>query len=187
MQRLFVLGTAHIADPRLLMALEDALLAADPDQLILEMPDDAAISGDVASQKPEMLFAYNWARERGVPVRGHEPSGLSVLRDGLSPEQIDGLVQEMDALLLELLPRRIIDLFCARVSPEAPAERRLVALIDELIDREKGLVRTQAMIAAVRDLAAPDGVVLIVCGANHVSHMAAMLPGCEVIRGEHFY
>lgn len=187
MQSLFVIGTAHIADPRLLKALEDALVAADPGQLILEMPDDAATSGEVASQKPEMLFAYHWAKERGVPVRGHEPSGLSVLRDSLSPEQVDRLVREMDALLLKLSPRRIIDIFCARMSPETPAERRLGALIGELIDSEKGLVRTQAMIAAVRGLAAPDGVVLIVCGGNHVSHMAAMLPGCEIIHGEHFY
>lgn len=187
MQRFSVIGTAHIDDPELLRALVEALDEAAPDQLILEMPDDAVAAGNVALQKPEMLVAYRWAEKRGIPVRGHEPPGLSVLRDGLAPERRLDLVKEMDGLVSSLTARRTFDIFCKLGPPETLAERRLSAVLDELIDPQKASARTQAIVAAVQQLAAPEGVVLIICGGNHVAQIAEALPGCRIIRGDHFF
>ncbi|MES2343070.1 MAG: hypothetical protein V4597_15460 [Pseudomonadota bacterium] len=187
MQRFSIIGAAHVQNAALFEALEKALDEAAPDQLILEMPDDAVTMGDVAHQKPEMLVAYRWAARRGVPVRGHEPSGPSILRDGLTAERIGALVQEMDTLVSNLTVRRTIDIFCDRGEPETPAEQRLEAVIKDLIDPEKALARTQAMIAAIRHVAIPEGAVLIVCGGVHAPHIAAALPGCRIIHGEHFF
>jgi len=66
-------------------------------------------------------------------------------------------------------------------------EIRLKAVIDELIDPDKALARTQAIITAIRRLAALEGSVLIICGGAHAPHVAAALPGCEIIHGEQFY
>lgn len=187
MQRFFVIGTVHIADPRLLHAIEAALDASCPDQLILEMPDDVAISGDVALQKPEMVHAYHWALKHGVPVRGHEPSGPSILRDHLPSERIGELVQEMEGLIAELTPRRTIDVFCQRGSPETQTESRLGVVIDALVDRDRALLRTEAIIANVLHFAAREGDILILCGGNHVPQIVAALEGCQIIGGEHFY
>jgi hypothetical protein len=187
MRSLSVIGTAHIQDPHLFRALEEALEAINPGQLILEMPDETARSGEVAAQKPEMQVAYRWAVGRGVPVRGHEPPGFSILRDGLPVERIGALIQDMDELISDLTTRRSIDIFCGRVVPESAEERRLSAIIDELIDPKKAIERTDAIIAAVRRLAAPDGAVVIICGGNHVQRLAATLPECRIVHGEHFF
>jgi hypothetical protein len=187
MRRLLVIGTPHLADPDLFQALEDALNQADPDQLILEMQDDAAAGGAPVSGSPEMLFAYRWAEKRGVPVRGHEPSGSSILRDSLASERINALDQELRELVRGLSPRRTIDIFLKRGAPETSTERRVDAVVDELIDPQKALDRTQAIIAAIRRVAAPEGTVLIICGGAHTPHIAAALAGCQIIHGEHFF
>ena len=77
MQRFFIIGTAHLDNPDLFQALESALDDVRPDQLILEIADDAVRRGDLAHQKPEMVCAYRWAERRGTAVRGHEPGGPS--------------------------------------------------------------------------------------------------------------
>lgn len=187
MQRFSVIGAAHVQNSGLFEALERALDEAAPDQLILEMPDDAVTKGDVADQKPEMLIAYRWAERRGVPVRGHEPSGPPILRDGLTPERTGELVQAMDGLVSNLTVRKTIDIFCDRGERETLAEQQLAAVINELIDPEKALARTHAMIDAIRRVAAPQGAVMIVCGGAHAPHIAASLPGCRIIRGDYFF
>lgn len=187
MQRFSVIGTAHVNDPGLFYALEQALDGASPSQLILEMPDEAVLTGDVASQKPEMLIAYRWAERNAVPVRGHEPPGPSILRDGLTPERTGQLLGEMDTLVAELSVRRTIDVFCKRGVPETPAERRLDAVIGELIDPEKALDRTRAIVAEIRRMAASEGAVMILCGGAHAEQVAAAFAGCRIIRGEHFF
>ena len=187
MRRFSVIGTAHRDDVDLVRALESALDRAAPDQLILEMPDEAALAGRVKNQKPEMAAAYRWAARHGVPVRGHEPPGLGVLRDGLSPQRIGGLAQQMDALVSGLTVRRTIDIFCQRATARTDAERRLSAVIETLIDPEKALVRTRGIISAIGRVAAPEGHVLILCGGAHVPLIVQTLEGCEIIGGEHFY
>ncbi|HQT52340.1 MAG TPA: hypothetical protein PKX06_02510 [Phenylobacterium sp.] len=187
MRRFSIIGTAHLADPGMLEALEAALDLATPDQLVLEMPDEAAVTGDVAGQKPEMMAAYSWAKGRGVPVRGHEPQGLSVLRSGLTTEAIGSLVQEMEGLVSSLTVRRIIDVFCQRGELESEAERRLRVVIEALVDPELSLVRTRGIIAAIEQVAAPQGDVLILCGGAHVPLVARALESCRIIHGEYFY
>jgi len=187
MRRLLVIGTAHVADPALLAALAVALEAAHPDQLILEMPDACAKAGTLEGQKPEMAFAHRWATERGIEVRGHEPAGPSILRQDLSPERLGELATEMDALVQGLSVRRTIDIFCKSGPPLTDAEARLSSVIDEMIDPDRALVRTEAIIAAVQRLAAPTGVVLVLCGGAHASHLAAQLADCQIIRGDHFF
>lgn len=187
MQRFLVIGTAHVEDPGLFRALENVFEATRPDQLILEMPDDVAAAGDVGAQKPEMQCAYRWAKRRGIPVRGHEPPEPSILRDGLTPERIGELAHDMDALVRSLSVRRTIDIFCKLDPPKTVAEERLSAVIDELIDPDRALIRTQAIIAAIRRLAAPRGAIMVVCGGNHAPHIAAALPGCQIIHGDHFF
>jgi len=187
MRRLLVIGTAHVADPVLLNALAVALEAAHPDQLILEMPDECAAAGTVAGQKPEMAFAYRWATARGIAVRGHEPSEPSILREDLSPQRLDELAREMDTLVEGLSVRRTIDIFCKSGLPLTEAEARLSAVIDEMIDPDRALARTEAIIAAVQRLAAPDGVVLVLCGGAHAPHLAARLADCQIVRGDHFF
>ena len=187
MRRFSIIGTAHLDDPGMFKALGAALDLAAPDQLVLEMPDEAAVTGDVVGQKPEMMAAYRWAESRGVPVRGHEPLGLSVLRSGLTAEQVGSLVQEMDGLVSSLTVRRTIDVFCQRGELENEAERRLSAVIEALVDPELSLVRTRGIIAAIEQVAAPEGHVLILCGGAHVPLVAKALESCQIIHGEYFY
>jgi hypothetical protein len=187
MQRLSIIGTAHLRDSDLFDALEAALASAAPDQLILEMPDDLAARGDVTGQKPEMLCAYRWAERCGIPVRGHEPPAPPILRDGLSPEQIGQLANEMDVLVSDMSVRRTIDVFCDRAPPQTGAERRLKAVIHELIDPAKALARTQAIIAEVGRVAAPSGSIMVVCGGAHAPHIAAAFPNSRIIHGEYFF
>lgn len=187
MREFRIIGTAHIRHPPFLKALEAALDEAAPDQLLLEMPDAAALAGEVVQQKPEMTLAWRWAERHGVPVRGHEPAGPPILKEGLAPERIAKLAEEMDALVQALAPAQLLDIFCDRRPPNSDAEHRLQVVITELIDREKALARTRDMLKAVHDLAAPTGTVLILCGGNHAPHLAAALPRCRIIRGEHFY
>ena len=187
MRRFSIIGTAHLDDPGLFHALEAALDRLSPDQLILEMPDEAVAIGEVAGQKPEMVLAYHWARRRGVPVCGHEPTGLSVLRDGLTPEELVSLAQEMDTLIATLTVRRTIDVFCQRGVPQSDAERRLSTVIDLLVDPDKALARTWGILAAIQRIAASEGDVLIVCGGAHVPHIAEALKDCRIVSGEYFY
>lgn len=187
MQRFSIIGTAHIADPRLLDALEAALDEARPDQLILEMPDEVAARGDIEGQKPEMVRAWRWAQAHGVPVRGHDPPGPPILRDGLSPERIAALVGEMDLLIQDLAPRRIIEMFCGRGFAETPGEARLAAIVQALVDPDKAALRTEAILDAIRERSAREGSIVIVCGGAHAQRLMAALPNCRVLSGEHLF
>lgn len=187
MREFKIIGTAHIRHPPFLAALEAALDEAAPDQLLLEMPDAVALAGDVAQQKPEMAVAWRWAERRSVPVRGHEPAGPPILKDGLAPERIAKLAEEMDALVQALAPAQLMDIFCDRRPPNSDAEHRLQAVIAELIDQEKALARSNGILEAIGEIAAPTGTILILCGGNHAPHLAAALPRCQIIHGEHFY
>lgn len=187
MQRFLIIGTAHLDNPDLFGALESALDHAEPDQLIVEIPDDAVLRGDLAYQKPEMVRAYRWAQRRGTPVRGHEPLEPSILRRELRPERAGELLEAMDRLIADLSVRAAIDLFCARREPATNTEVRLKAVIDELIDPLHAAERTAAMVARVREVAASDGKVVIICGGAHVSRLADALPGAHIIHGDYFF
>lgn len=187
MQRFLIIGTAHLDNPYLFRALESALDHADPDQLILEIPDDAVLRGDLAHQKPEMVCAYRWAQRRGTPVRGHEPLGPSILRPELGAERMGELLEAMDRLIADLSVRATIDLFCARREPATNTEERLKAVIDELIDPAHAADRTAGVIDGVRGVAASTGKIVVVCGGAHVSHLADALPGAYIVQGDHFF
>jgi len=187
MRRFSVIGTAHVKNADLFEALEAALEDAAPDQLLLEIPDAAVRSGDMAGQKPEMLMAYQWAKQRGIPIRGHEPAGPPILRDGLDAERLRQLVLEMEALIANLPVRETIDVFCGRSSLESATEQRLDAVVRELVDPQKALARTQAMIKEVHRVASADGAIVIVCGGAHAPHLVTSLPECRIVHGQHFY
>jgi len=187
MRRFFIIGTAHLDNADLFGALEMALDRADPDQLIVEIPDDAVLRGDLVHQKPEMVCACRWAFRRGTPVRGHEPAGPTILRGDLQPQRAAELIAEMDRLVAGLSVRVSIDLFCARREPVTGAEKQLRAVIDELVDPALAADRTKGVIEGVHDVAASTGKIVVICGGAHVSRVAAALPGARIVHGDYFF
>ena len=187
MQRFFIIGTAHLDNPDLFQALESALDDVRPDQLILEIPDDAVRRGDLAYQKPEMVCAYRWAERRGTAVRGHEPGGPSILRREVPPERTGELLAAMERLIAELSVRAAIDLFASRREPVSKKEEQLRAVIDELIDPALAADRTKGIIDGVRCVAAPTGKIVIVCGAAHVAKVTDALPNAQIVHGAYFF
>jgi len=187
MRAFSIIGSAHVNDARLFDALEKALRTTRPDQLLLEMPDEAATSGQITGQKPEMSFAYRWAIAHDTPVRGHEPAGFSVLRSELTAARIEQLLEAMNQLLPKLTLRRTIDIFCGIDTPGHPDEVRLAAVLDELIDPQKAAARSHAIVRQIKSLAVAEGTILVICGGAHVPHIAEALPGSRIIRGDYFY
>lgn len=185
--RFFVIGSSHSREAAALAAVSTALDTISPDQLILEMPEDAPKTGALVWQSPEIVLAFNWAQKRGVPTCGYEPKGHSILRDGLTTDRINELVEEIRRLGSELTPQRGIELYSKNSPPRSATEERLKVLDAELIDPQKAMARTKAIVDVIRTMAQDAGTVLIIGGSNHTPYIAASLPGCEIVRGEHFY
>ena len=187
MRQFLIIGTAHLDDSDLFGALEATLDQEEPDQLIVEIPDDAVLRGDLRHQKPDMVRAFRWALRRGTPVRGHEPAGPPILRGDLRPERAAELIAEMDRLVASLSVRATIDLFCARREPLAGAEEQLREVIDELVDPARAADRTTDMIDRIHDVAASNGKIMIICGGAHVPRIAGALPGARIVHGDYFF
>jgi hypothetical protein len=187
MRRFFIIGTAHLDNADLFGALETALDQINPDQLVVEIPDDAVLRGDLANQKPEMVWACGWALRRGTPVRGHEPAGRPILRGDLQPERAAELIAEMDRLIAGFSVQVTIDLFCARREPATDVEEQLKAVIRELVDPARALDRTTEVIKGVHAVAAPTGKIVVICGGAHVPRVAGALPGAHIVHGDYFF
>jgi hypothetical protein len=183
-----VIGCSHGGEEAVLAALATTLEGLAPDQLILEIPDDAAEAGALGWQSPEMVWAHDWAHRHGVPVRGYEPEPrLSILRAELGPDRIAELVEAVRRLGRQITPQRAIDLYSRGAAPQTPVETRLKVLDAELIDPAKAMQRTQAIISNIKVLARKAGTIVILCGASHTPHIAAALEPCEIVRGAYFY
>lgn len=170
MARIFVIGSAHGDAPELLRDIEDALERLAPDLVILEMPDDAPATGALSWQNAEVRFAYDWAVNHAIPVRGCDPqefTGVAIFRADLDGERAREIVAEIRRLFPQLTPRRGIELYTKRLPPETPTERRLIALDSELIDPEKAAARTRAIKANVERLARGAHRAVVICGSNH--------------------
>ena len=182
-----VIGCSHHGDASVLAALRGQLEELSPKQLILEIPDGAD-TDTLRWQSPEMVWAYHWARRHSVPVRGYEPMPrISILRTGLHQDRIAELVEEVRRLGREISPQRSIDLYSRGSTPRTPTEERLRELDAQLIDPERAMARTQAIIENIKVLAENGGTVVIICGSNHTPHIARELENCEIIHGEYFY
>ena len=64
---------------------------------------------------------------------------------------------------------------------------RLKAVIDELIDPVHAAERTAGVIEGVREVAAPMGKIMIVCGGAHVPRLADALPGAYIVHDDYFF
>ena len=188
MRSIRVIGCSHNGEDCVLAALGDLLDDLSPTQLILEIPDNAAETGALRWQSPEMVWAYNWAQQRGLPIRGYEPvPHMSILRAELSPDRIAELVEEVRRLGREIGPQRAIDFYSRGYAPRTPTELRLKELDAELIDPVRAKGRTQAIIENIKVMAQQAGTVVIVCGSNHTPHIARAFENCEIASSEFFY
>jgi hypothetical protein len=188
MRQFKVIGCSHSAEDGVLLALEGLLENLSPNQLILEIPDDADQADSLKWQSPEMVWAYHWAQRNGVPVRGYEPRPpMSILRAELGPDRIGELVEEIRRLGREVSPSRAVELYSKGSAPQTPTEERLKVLDEQLIDPRRAAARTQAIVENIELLAQENGVIVILCGSNHTPHIARALESCEIVGGEHFY
>lgn len=148
-----------------------------PDQLLLELPEEAGARVEAARHSDEMAFADRWARTKGVST-GYFDVDMSILRDGISEE---------DPEYMELVNREVAELQAyswQELNRKEPWQMGKLASTQRefwrrFFDEEKWDRREKGMLENIRRLRKSNGTVLILTGAGHLDFFQRELPDAE--------
>ncbi|OGD32486.1 hypothetical protein A3C91_02545 [Candidatus Azambacteria bacterium RIFCSPHIGHO2_02_FULL_52_12] len=163
---LIVIGTLHAGltpEHELLKLLEKY----SPTQLLVEIGDNKLGTEKMASSyPPEMLFAYQWAKNKGINVRGFD-SGIDTLKEGLTEKDNQRAIEESKAAMKGMTWKDL----------NKEANQKVFEPIDAwLIDPEKEKARTEEMLANLERVIARGGTVVVVTGCGHLNDIRERFP-----------
>jgi hypothetical protein len=85
MRQVTVIGTLHTIIPGAEAQLEGIFNRSNPDQILVEIVQADLDFGTVDSYPKEMVFAANWAGDRGIAVAGFD-SLINIFRSDAAPD-----------------------------------------------------------------------------------------------------
>jgi len=166
MRKIIIIGTLHCGStPN--HELEEILNKYKPDQLLVELKQAQIAAGNVdPSFPPEMIFAYEWAKHRGVPVAGFE-SDIRVFSKTASDADNQKLIEAQD----EIIKTRSWKDFNKK------DVQKLLDIGDPgMVDPVKVKAREQDMLKRVNEYMIGDGVIIILIGSGHLEFFEKHLP-----------
>jgi len=99
-RKIIVIGTLHggiTSGSELQKVLEEY----NPDQLLVEIAQEDLDSNQLSSYPSEMIFASNWAKEKGIRLNGFD-SKINVLKEGMTEADNQRVIEEQKALMGKL-------------------------------------------------------------------------------------
>jgi hypothetical protein len=169
MKQIFIIGTLHGGwTPG--QELQGELEKIKPDQLLVEICDSDLKDGEIDGYPPEMIFAYQWAKENQVPVVGYD-SRIKVFKDGVSDQDNQDLIEKQKQQFGQLSWKDANKL----------ENRGLFKGEDyyKLVDPEKDKLREQEMLDNIKDVIADQGRTVVLTGCGHLGFFEKNLSEAE--------
>jgi pheromone shutdown protein TraB len=159
-RKIIVIGTLHAGiTPN--NELKEVIESFKPNQLLVEIVNDDIIKNDLSSYPPEMVFAYEWAKNSNVKVAGFD-SKINVFREGVMPEDNQAMIEKQKKLMKKLSWKDF-----NKIENEQLLD---VDGLDELIDQGKERVRKNEMLKNIEANIAESGTILIITGTAHLNY-----------------
>ncbi|MBU0530931.1 hypothetical protein KJ910_00325 [Patescibacteria group bacterium] len=161
MKKIIILGTLHAG----LTPNEDLvaeLKRIKPDQLLVEIADEDLQSGQIESYPSEMIAAYQWAQEQGLPVAGFDAK-INVFRSGMTEADNDRVI--------ELQKVQLGDLTWKDLNEPENFNRLNIPEYEKLVDPDQERRRWQAMVENIKNVIADEGTILILTGCGNLKFL----------------
>jgi len=165
MNQIYIIGTLHAGwTPD--KELQEELEKIKPDQLLVEICDSDLQDNKLDDYPPEMVFAYQWAKENQVSVVGYD-SKIKVFREGISDEDNQAVIEEQKKQLSHLT-------WQGANKPEN-CQLFMKESYEKLVDPAKDKLREQEMLDNIKKAIADQGRVVILTGCGHLDFFKANL------------
>lgn len=170
MREIFIIGTVHEGmTPH--RELEQVLENLRPDQLLVELQAAKSIkeikTSGMIPYPDELIFAYEWAKERNIPVNGFDVP-VSILGDDLQDNEDIDFIERQKALFTKYswkdLNKKDVLEGLSKIAP------------DEITDQAKYDEREVGMLNNITKLMVKDGRVIILTGADHLNFFGKHIP-----------
>lgn len=158
-RKIIVIGTLHAGiTPN--NELKEVIESFQPDQLLIEIASDDIIKNDLSSYPPEMIFAFEWAKNNNVKVMGFD-SKINVFRKGVMPEDNQVTIEKQKKLIKKLSWKDF-----NKIKNEKLLD---VDDLNNLIDQDKERVRENEMLKNIEAHIIESGTVVIITGTAHLN------------------
>lgn len=171
MREIYVIGTLHAGytpNDELRELLEDI----EPNQVLVELPDEPIEElKDREVYPSEMIFAYNWGKEKGLQVgRFDVESDYSYFNEGRSPDD-----QEYKDYL-EYQESIIKEHSWKDFNKERYNKLLDHPLRDVLFDKQQAEKREAEMLENIKKAMISNGKIVVTTGAGHLNYLQEHLP-----------
>ncbi len=169
MRQIYIIGTLH-AGWTVENELQEELEKIKPDQLLVEICDQDLVKDKLDKYPPEMVFAYQWAKQNQVPVVGYD-SKISVFKQGVSDEENQALIKEQKKQLGHLSWK----------DANKPENRELFFSEGsrKIVDPEKDKLREQEMVDNIKQVMVDEGKIIVLTGCGHLGFFEINFPEAE--------
>ena len=158
-RKIIIIGTLHAGiTPN--NELKEVIEKFNPDQLLVELANDDIIKNDLSSYPPEMIFAFEWAKNNNVMVAGFDYK-IDVFREGVMPEDNQTMIEKQKKLIKKLSWKDF-----NKIENEKLLD---VDGLDELIDQNNERVREDEMLKNIEANIIENGTVVIITGTAHLN------------------
>lgn len=159
MRKIIIIGTLHAGlTPN--KELQKILAKYNPAQVLVEIAHEDLNNTKFEFYPSEMVFAYNWAKSRNIPVAGFD-SKINVFRDGSSDDQNQKAIAEQKQIMKKYT---WIDM-----NKEVNSVKLNTPSARIIIDKAKDNLRNQDMLKNIKKKMIGKGTILILTGCNHLS------------------
>lgn len=170
MEKIIIIGTLH-AGSTPDRELAEVLEKYKSDQLLVEIAQADIDAGKIDDYPPEMIFAYNWAKNNGIDVFGFD-SKINVFAEGKTQADNQALIDEQERVMGALTWKDMNNEENLKIL-SVPGE-------SELIDEEKEQARERELLENIKIRLAIDKTTLIVTGCGHLKFFEENLIGAIV-------
>jgi len=160
MKKIIIIGTLH-AELTPEDELREVLEKYSPDQLLLEIAEEDVKNKKIDSYPPEMIFAFNWAKNNKVRLNGFD-SKIDSLNKGLTKEDEEKAIQEQKAVMKNFTWRDMNKL--------ENLKKLYTDSVENLIDWRKEEKRELEMLNNIKSSMIQEGVILILTGCGHLAY-----------------
>ena len=173
-QKLYIIGTLH-GEYTNKVELKEVLERISPDQLLVELPPRSVDAlKEEGEWRDEMLYANEWATQKGIPVVFIDVEADNPFRDGYTPE-----TPEYKELLARLEQK--ISQYTWKEFNRAETNAHLNDPMEEvLFDKTCEVEREQKMTENIRQAMQSDGVVLLLTGTAHLDRFEKEFPNASL-------
>ena len=161
MRKIIIVGTLHAGlTPE--DELKEVLEKFNPDQVLVEIIQKDIDNKKFDSYPSEMIFAYKWANNKGIKVRGFDYK-INVLKEKMTEEDNKKVIEEQKELI-----KKTGKFDWKDMNKEENLKLLKIESAERLVDPKKEKKREIEMLENINKVMISKGVVVIITGVGHL-------------------